>query len=249
MIYGYCRVSTPKQRLDRQVSNIKAAAQNAVIVQEAYTGTSMERPAWSKLMTVIRPGDTVIFDEVSRMSRDAEEGVRVYQELYDKGVSLVFLKEPFINTSTYKDVAKAPETGDRDLDETIIKGLNEYLMRLARKQIQIAFAQAQAEVDHLHQRTSEGVRKAQERFQKEEALGLDHEKKAPGRQTGTKLTTKRSIEAKEQIRKYSRNFDGNLTDKDVITLTGLARNSFYKYKREMMEAAADGFLGKAAEEG
>ena len=41
------------------------------------------------------------------------------------------------------------------------------------------------------------------------------------------------IEAKEGIRKYSKDFDGTLDDADVIKLTGISRNSYYKYKREL----------------
>ena len=47
------------------------------------------------------------------------------------------------------------------------------------------------------------------------------------------MTTKKSIEAKKQIQKYSKDFDGYLTDADCMRMVGLARNTFYKYKREM----------------
>lgn len=50
---------------------------------------------------------------------------------------------------------------------------------------------------------------------------------------GTKLTTKKSIDAKEIIKKYSNSFDGSLEDADVIKLAGISRNSYYKYKREL----------------
>ena len=49
MIYGYARVSTRKQRLDRQISNIMAACPSAVIKSEYYTGTTTIRPEWEKL--------------------------------------------------------------------------------------------------------------------------------------------------------------------------------------------------------
>lgn len=53
---------------------------------------------------------------------------------------------------------------------------------------------------------------------------------------GKKLTTKKSIAAKEVIFKHSKNFGGTLDDSEVIQLTGLARNTYYKYKRELREA-------------
>lgn len=73
-IYGYCRISTAKQSIDRQIRNIKAEYPTAHIVQEAYTGTSILRPEWSKLYRILKEGDAVVFDSVSRMSRNAEEG-------------------------------------------------------------------------------------------------------------------------------------------------------------------------------
>lgn len=54
-----------------------------------------------------------------------------------------------------------------------------------------------------------------------------------GRAKGSKVETKKAIEAKKQIRKHSKDFGGNLSDVDCMKLIGLARNTFYKYKREM----------------
>ena len=93
--YGYCRISTPTQSLDRQERNIKSLYPNAIIFKEAFTGRSMDRPIWQKLYKALSAGDTVIFDEVSRMSRDADEGFALYLELFDKGINLIFLKESF----------------------------------------------------------------------------------------------------------------------------------------------------------
>ena len=66
-IYGYCRISTAKQSIDRQIRNIKAEYPTAHIVQEAYAGTSIFRPEWLKLYRILRAGDVVVFDSVSRM--------------------------------------------------------------------------------------------------------------------------------------------------------------------------------------
>lgn len=220
-IYGYCRISTMKQKIARQVDNIKKEYPDAVIIEEKYTGTTTSRPELVKLLKNIKTGDTLVFDEVSRMSRDAAEGYALYRELYEKGVNLVFLKERHIDTEVFKSTAQAPLTGTKDLDETLIKGVNEYLMRLAEKQIKIAFEQAQAEVDFLHQRTSEGVRKAQ-------AAG-----KQVGRASGTKIETKKARECKARIKELSRDFGGSNTDAEIMLILQVSRNSFYKYKREL----------------
>lgn len=219
--YGYCRVSTMKQSIERQIRNIKAQYPAAVIVTDEYTGTKMERPSWTKLYQKLQSGDTVIFDSVSRMSRDADEGFSVYEELFQKGVNLIFLKEPHINTETYK---KAMETGvpltGTNVD-FILEGVNKYLLSLAKEQIRLAFDQAEKEVEDLHQRTREGI----------ETARLNG--KQIGQPKGAKLTTKKSIEAKKIIMKRSKDFNGDLSDAEVMKLTGIARGTFYKYKREL----------------
>lgn len=224
MIYGYARISTPKQNIERQIRNIVAASTGAArIYSEAYTGTKMNRPEWQRLTARVQPGDTIIFDSVSRMSRNAEDGFRIYEELYSKGVNLVFLKEPHINTDTYKTALSSQIQLTGGMVDLILEGVNRYLLELAKEQIRIAFEQAQKEVDDLHQRTAEGIKTARLNGKQ---IGLEQ---------GTKLTTKKSIAAKEAIRKHSVDFGGSLSDAECIALTGISRNSFYKYKRELRE--------------
>lgn len=225
MRYGYCRISTRKQSIDRQVRNIKALYPDAVIVLEEYTGTSTNRPEWNKLQRRLKENDTVIFDSVSRMSRNADEGITLYMEMYDKGISLVFLKEPHINTETYRSaLTNSVQLTGEDVDEILI-GVNSYLKKLASKQIRLAFEQAEKEVADLHQRTKEGI----------ETARLND--KQIGMVKGTTYETKKSKAVKPLIKKHSRDFDGTLTDKECMRLIGVANNSFYKYKRELKQDA------------
>lgn len=235
IIFGYARISTMKQRIERQIDNIKREYPNAVIITEEYTGTTTDRPKWNKLVEQIKKETangknvTLVFDEVSRMSRNAAEGIELYEELFNMGVNLVFLKEPHINSSVYRDkldrqLEKLSGTGSKATDkllDTMLSALHEYTIDIAKEQIEIAFRTAQAEVDYLHQRTSEGVRKAQ-------AAG-----KQVGRAKGSTIETKKSIEAKKLIKKHSKDFNGTLSDVDCIKLAGIARNTYFKYKREL----------------
>ena len=153
MIYGYCRISTNKQNIERQERNIKSAYPSAVIIKEAYTGTKIQgRKGLDRILLNIQPGDTIVFDSVSRMSRSAEEGFELYQDLFSKGVELRFLKEPFIDTQTYKKAIETsvPLTGTTV--DLILQGVNAYLMELAKNQIFLAFRESQHEVDYLHER-------------------------------------------------------------------------------------------------
>lgn len=223
MVYGYARISRKEQSIERQIRNIKVEYPDAVIVKEVYTGTRMDRPEWDKLYKNIKSGDTIVFDSVSRMSRDAEEGVRTYFTLYEKSVKLVFLKERYIDTIVYDR-----QQGDRiplqgtDEDE-IFSGINSYFRRLAKKQIRIAFDQAEKEVQDLHQRTKEGIETARLNGNQ---IGL---------RPGTKLIVKKAAPAKAKILKYSRDFNGTLSDPDCIKLVGVSRNTYYKYKKEIRQ--------------
>lgn len=242
-VFGYARISTKKQSLKRQTENIKRFEPRAVIIEEEFTGTTTDRPKFNKLIKNIKADDTIIFDEVSRMSRNAAEGIELYEKLFDKGVNLVFIKEPHINTTVYRDklnkqIDKLTSTGSKATDkllESIMTALHEYTIDIAKEQIEIAFRTAQAEVDFLHQRTSEGVRRAQERFERETALGLEHEKQQVGRVQGSKIETKKAKELKAKIIEHSKDFKGTLKDKDVMKLVGLekSRNTYYRYKMQI----------------
>lgn len=220
-IYGYVRVSTMKQNIERQIANIKSKYPDAMIFADEFTGTKIERPEFSKLLKIIKSGDVIVFDEVSRMSRNAEDGFKLYEELYNKGVELIFLKESTLNTENFRQTQQIASVGN-EIADMYIETTNKVLMILAKQQIKKAFETAQAEVEFLHQRTSEGVRRAQA------------EGKRVGRANGVKVTTKKSISMKADIKKLSRDFDGKNTDAEVIKLLGLARGTYYKYKKEML---------------
>lgn len=223
MIYGYCRISRAKQSIERQIRNILAVFPTAIIIQEVFTRTRLDRKEWLRLMKIIKAGDTIVFDSVSRMSGNAEDGFNAYEELYNMGVNLVFLKEPHINTDTYKKALENNIQLTGSSVDYILEGVNKYLMALAKEQIRLAFEQSEKEVADLHQRTKEGL------------ITAKLNGKQIGLQQGTKLTTKKSIAAKEVIKKHSKDFGGTLADADVMTLAGLARNTYYKYKRELKE--------------
>ena len=225
-IYGYCRISTPAQSIDRQIRNIKKDYSSALIITETYTGTTQDRPEWIKLLSHVQSGDTIVFDSVSRMSRNAEEGISDYFALIDKGIVLKFLKEPYIDSDVYLE-SKADKIALNGSDEDeIFKGLNNYFRRLAAKQIRLAFEQSEKEVSDLRQRTREGIETARRNG------------KQIGQVSGTHLHVKKKAPVKELIRKYSKDFNGTLSDSECIAIlkekkVGVCRNTYYRYKKEL----------------
>lgn len=242
-IYGYCRVSTQRQSLERQIDNIQAKYPEAVIITEKYTGTKIDRPAWNNLYKEIikKPNCTVVFDEVSRMSRSAEDGFTLYMELFSLGVNLVFLKEPHINTESYRkamegsinvSVASGNKAADRLIND-IMDAINEFMQTKVKDDIRLAFERAEEEVVLLHKRVSDGIKTVKKQNEKYRITGELDKVKQIGGVSGKKLTTKKSIEKKQEIQKHSVDFGGTLNDVDCMKLTGLSRNTFYKYKREL----------------
>lgn len=232
LVYGYARISTMKQCLSRQFNNIRKAYPEAIIIDETYTGTTTDRPAFQKLLKQIdkeiEKGNqvTLVFDEVSRMSRNAEEGFALYEELFAKGVDLHFIKEPFLDSDSIKSalqnrISLSVDTGNNASDtlmNTIIEALNRFALDMVKENIKKAFDMAESEVEYLHKRTSEGVRKAQA------------EGKQVGRKAGASVETKKEVAARQIILKHSKDFGGTLGDAEVIKLAGISRNTYYKYK-------------------
>jgi DNA invertase Pin-like site-specific DNA recombinase len=215
-----------KQSIKRQIDNIKAKYPAAIIVEESFTGTKIDRPAFTKLLKAVKAGDTIVFDEVSRMSRNAEDGFKLYEELYNKGVELVFLKESTLNTENFRQTQQIACVGN-EIADMYIETTNKVLMILARQQIIKAFESAQSEVDFLHQRTKEGIAQAR-------LAG-----KQIGNVKGQKYTTKKSLEMKNRIKELSKDFAGHNNDIEVMKILGIAKNTYYKYKRELLEESAD----------
>ena len=101
--------------------------------------------------------------------------------------------------------------------------INNLLMALAEEQIKSAFLQSEKEVTDLHTRISQGMRESKKNGNR---IGLEK---------GTTLVTEKSIKCKEIIKKHALEFGGTLSDKEVMTLCKISRNSYYKYKRELKE--------------
>ena len=220
----------------------KATYPNATIVQEVFTRTNLNRKEWSKLYNQVKAEDTIVFDSVSRMSGNAEEGFNAYQELYNRGVELIFLKEPHINTSTYKKALENNIELTGTSVDYILEGINKYLMSLAKEQIILAFEQSEKEVKDLHQRTKEGI----------ETARLNG--KQIGQKKGAKLTIRKAKPIENVIESKSRDFEGYNTDSEVMAIlakekitiidengkkihvTGkISRNTYYKYKKNIRD--------------
>ena len=141
-----------------------------------------------------------------------------------KASEKIIINEPYIDTDVYENARKTlvPLTGT-DID-CILEGINNYLMSIAEQQIKLAFEQAQKERDDLSERTRQGLQTAR----------LNG--KQLGRAKGAVVITKKSDESKKKILKYSKTFGGELSDRDLIKLLEIDKNTYYKYKKELKQS-------------
>lgn len=98
MKIGYARVSTQDQNLDRQIDNLTAAGCERIF-NEKMTGTKSDRPELRTMMLTLRPGDTLVIDSFSRLSRSTKDLLDLVEKLTTMNVHLVSLKENLDTTT------------------------------------------------------------------------------------------------------------------------------------------------------
>ena len=229
-IYGYCRISTKHQEIGRQQVNILRAYPTALIFEETHSGGDYNGCViLDRLLKIVKAGDTIVFDSVSRFSRDNVTGPIEYKRLFKDNINLVFLNEPYINTDNYKkalDVA-IPKTGT--FVDPILAGVEEALLQLAEKQVQDAFDQANKELLDIRLRTSQA----------------EEQRVRIGTQKGDVFNTKKKQIAIQCIIDGIKN--GYPDDVIMNNISGdlrkqlpdskyktISRNTYYNYKREVL---------------
>lgn len=99
MIFGYARVSTVEQNLDRQLDALKKAGAEE-IVEEKITGTKADRPQLNKLFDKLRAGDTILIVDLTRLSRSTKDLFSLVDKIEKKGANIKSLKESWLDTTT-----------------------------------------------------------------------------------------------------------------------------------------------------
>lgn len=94
MKYGYARVSTEEQCLDRQIDQLKGVGiEEEYIYKEKMSGTKSNRPKLKALLNVLEQGDTVYTESLNRLGRSSADLITLMQTFADMGVTLISLKE------------------------------------------------------------------------------------------------------------------------------------------------------------
>lgn len=229
--YIYVRVSTKMQSVERQISSLKKICPSAIVIRDTFSGATMDRPGWKKLMDKVRKGmvTDIYMEEISRMARNKEEGFRQWMWLYENGVSLHFTKQSHVDTQSYKDAIKHSvainldntDEATKELMDSIVSGINKYMVELAKQQIYNVFDEAQFEREMLSKRTSEGLHVAK----------LNG--KRVGRREGEQIITNKSVRAKKKIKELYTRYGGPLNATECIRVCNISRDSFYTYVKQI----------------
>jgi DNA invertase Pin-like site-specific DNA recombinase len=99
MIFGYARVSTQEQNLNRQLDSLKAAGAEEII-QEKITGTKADRPELNRLLDKLRKDDTVLVMDLTRLSRSTKDLFSLVELIEKKGANIKSIKESWLDTTT-----------------------------------------------------------------------------------------------------------------------------------------------------
>lgn len=103
--FGYIRVSSKEQNIDRQILNMEkeGITDERDRFIDKVSGKSFDRPQYQLLKQMVRPGDTIVFDSITRMGRNMSDTVKEYDWFVENGINLEFIKEPIINTNNTTD--------------------------------------------------------------------------------------------------------------------------------------------------
>lgn len=101
MIYGYCRVSTTGQDLDKYISELKnAGVSEDKIFKDIITGTKRKRPGLDSLFKTVQKGDTIIIPDITRLGRSTKDLLSIVEDLKSKDIGIKSLKDKWLDTTS-----------------------------------------------------------------------------------------------------------------------------------------------------
>lgn len=97
---GYARVSTREQNPDSQIEQLRAAGCERVFVDRGESSRISDRPDWLNCLDYLREGDTLIVRALDRIAGSEVMAIQTIAELHDRGLHIISLTEPEIDTTT-----------------------------------------------------------------------------------------------------------------------------------------------------
>ena len=211
--YFYMRISTKessdKQSFQRQNKALEKYAEinnlkynSRTVFKDDTSGATFNRDDWKALESILKEGDTIIFKEISRFTRQAEEGYEKYMYLMNKGIHLVFLDNPTVSTDYIKQLTNIANSQEL-VTKTALEGTIKLLLIV--------------ELDR--------VQKEREIFIQRIKQGIEASDKKSGRKFGQ--LDKMSDDLKEDIKLFLS--DRSIKQIDLMRKYNISRNTLKKY--------------------
>jgi DNA invertase Pin-like site-specific DNA recombinase len=136
--FGYVRISSKQQNEARQLETMKnQGIDERDIFIDKQSGKDFDRPSYQALKNILRSGDTIVFDSITRMGRNMDDTLVEYRYFVENGINLQFVKEPMLNT-------------DSQQDDVILKAIQQAVLV-------VLSAFAEKERDEIRTRQAEGI--------------------------------------------------------------------------------------------
>ena len=223
MVYGYCRISNALHPIAQQENEIKKYYPDAIIIKEDYEGVLSTNKRYQFLISLIKRGDKLILTDITRLAGTSDKAADEFISLLTDGITVEFIHSPYLNTEMYKKAFEDIIIRNGPFDEAVLTQIQKCVFALIRGQIQLTFKALQRISDFRSERTKEGIAEARKKG------------KQIGGKPGKKLNIKKAGKAKAIIRQFSKSFGGTMNDSECARMADISRNTFYKYKREIIE--------------
>ena len=173
------------------------------IYKDDASGKSFDRPAWMELESDVAEGDTIVFKDICRFTREYENGFAKYMELLRKGINLVFIDNPTISTSYIRQMMDVASKQSNRIAQKSLKDTIELL-------ILVELDRAEMERENIVKRIKDGIAASS---------------KKSGRKPG--ILEKMSPELREDINAFLN--DRSIKQVDLMRKYGISRNTLKKY--------------------
>lgn len=223
--FGYCSSGCSRPQFDKQIESINRNYPNAIVIKEVYSKSVTDRAELKRLISQLDQDDTLIVHSMDRLSRDPEELFTYYKELANRGVNLIFINQPYMNTEVYMSVYKEMISRSSELEHPVIE---ESLLQLLKVQIAKTLEKNWEDLQMQRSHMKESYQHAKE------------EERRNGAGRGKRYESRKSFMVKELIKKYNQNYDGLMNDVQTMEqirsdMGTISRNTYYKYKKELVE--------------
>lgn len=204
-IYGYARVSSKGQNLDRQIEALlQYGIDKRDIITDKASGKDFNRNGYIILRdSLLRPGDTLVIKELDRLGRNMEMIKEEWQKLIKKGINIIVIDTPILNTKDKSDLEKS-------LISNIVFELLSYMSEKERLKIK--------------SRQAEGIAKLKDR----------NNGKGIGRPR-IDINTLSQEQQRILKDNYNKWINKEITGVDFMKKLGLKKNSFYKIVKQYKE--------------